>query len=318
MNTSATRPSSASLVRGVGVLVLALGLLLPVGLAVAQSLTDVVVPQYIEAANASTRLPAVFRVTLSGLTPNATYRYFMQGVISTDIATANGAGNPLFLDASSTFYSSSPALTNPGTNCSQLTTDASGSYTGWMGLVGTGNARFNAGNVIYLRVMLNDGAGGSSVVTRLTSTTGATTIAFGAAAGNGTGIYQQPAFAAKNVVLLYDNTAGTGRPLSTGIVQDEGVTLPSAVGFYASIVDVTPGAWGTIIPNTLPGGVQRIEERAFAGGAIVQHLDDSDGVWNPGGINTVNPAGGATAIELPLSVVPTQPTTWGRVKNLYR
>jgi hypothetical protein len=318
MNTSATRSSTTPLVRGLAVLVLAFGLLLPVGLAFAQSITDVVVPQYIEATNSSTRLPAVFRVTLSGLTPGATYRYFMQGVIATDIATANGAGNPLFLDGSYTFYSTGPALTTPGTNCSQFTTDASGAYTGWMGLVGTGNARFTAGNVIYLRVMLNDGAGGTAVATRLTSTTGATTIAFGTAAGNGTGIYQQPAFAAKNVVLLYDNTAGTGRPLSTGIVQDEGVTLPSAVTFYASFVDATPGAWGTIIPNTLPGGVQRIEERAFAGGAIVRFLDDSDGIWNPGGISTVNPAGGTTAIELPLSVVPTQPTTWGRVKNLYR
>ena len=318
MNSSTTRPSSAPFLRGVALLVLALGLLLPAARAMAQSLTEVVVPQYLEAANSTTRLPAVFRVTLTGLLANTTYRYFPQAVISTDLPNANGAGNPLFLDASYTFYTTSASLATPGTTCSQFTTDAAGAYTGWMGLVGTGNARFNAGSVVYLRVCLNDGAGGTSVVTRLTTTNGVSTIAFGAAAGNGTGIYQQPSFTAKDVVLLYDNTAGTGRPLATGIVQNEGATVASAAAYYASYVDGTAGAWGTIIPNTLPNGVQRIEERAFADGAIVQHLDDSDGIWNPGGISTVNPSGGLTAIQLPLNVVPAQPTTWGHVKTLYR
>jgi len=320
MNPSTTRPSFTPLLRGVGLLVFALGLLLPAGRVMAQSITDVVVPQYMEAANASTRLPAVFRVTLSGLAANTTYRYFMQAVIATDLATANGAGNPLFLDATYTFYSSSPALTTPGTNCSQFTTDASGGYTGWMGVVGTGNARFTAGNTINLRVMLNDGAGGTTVVTRLTTTSGVSTIAFGAGAAEGTGIYQQPSFTAKDVVLLYGNMAGTGRPLATGIVQNEGVTLPSAVAYYASNVDGTTGAWGTIIPNALASGVQRIEERAFSDGSIVQQFADSDGIWNPGAISTVNPSGGQTAILLPpiVEVVPARSSSWGMVKTIYR
>jgi hypothetical protein len=317
MHSSTTRPSAAPFLRGVALLVLALGLLLPAARVMAQGLTDVVVPQYLEASNSSTRLPAVFRVTLTGLLANTTYRYFPQAVISSDLASANGAGNPLFLDASYTFYTTSASLATPGTTCSQFTTDATGAYTGWMGLVPTGNARFTAGNTVFLRVCLNDGAGGTSVVTRLTTTNGAVAIAFGAAAGNGTGIFQQPLFTAKDVVLLYDNTAGTGRPLSTGIVQNEGATVASAVPYYAT-VDGTAGAWGTIIPNTLPNGVRLIEERAFAGGSLVQALVDSDGIWNPGAINTVNPAGGTTAIELPQSVVPTAPWSWGRLKALYQ
>lgn len=299
------------------VIFVVLGLLLMSGAALAQSITDVFVPQYMEASNTSTRLPTVFRVTLSGLTPSATYRYFPQAAISTDLATANGAGNPLFLDASYTFYTTGASMTTPGTGCSQFTTDASGSYTGWMGLVGTGNARFTAGNTIYLRVCLNDGAGGTTVVTRLTSASGVSCIAFGAAAGNGTGIYQLGSFNPKDVVLLYDNTAGTGRPLATGIVQNEGATIASAVAYYAAL-DGTNGAWGTIIPNTLATGVQRIETRAFAGGAIGQALTDADGIWNPGGISTVNPTGGnTTPIELPASVVPVSSTTWGALKSLY-
>jgi hypothetical protein len=288
----------------------------------APTLTDVVVPQYLEAANSSTRLPTVFRVTLSGLTANATYRYFHQAVISTDAATVSGAGNPIFLDASYCFYSTGPAMTTVGTTCSQFTTDATGSYTGWFGLVGTGNARFTAGNVIYLRIMLNDGAGGTSIAARVTTTLGVTCIAFGATASDGTGIYAQPGYTAKDVVLLYDNQTGSGRPLSAGIVQNEGITLPSAVAFYSGSVDGVAGAWGTIIPNTLPGGVLRIEERAFADGGIVQYLSDLDGIWNPGAISTVNPAGGTTAINLtgvtteqPVEVLP---MSFGHLKNLYR
>ena len=318
MNSSTTRLSSTPLLHGIGLLVFALGLLLPAGLAMAQSITEVVVPQYMEASNSTTRLPAIFRVTITGLAANTTYRYFPQGAVSADLPTVNGAGNPLFLDASYTFYTTSASLATPGTTCSQFTTDASGAYTGWMGLVGTGNAKFTAGASILLRVCLNDGAGGTVVVSRPTATSGVSTIDFGAAAGNGTGIYQQPSFTAKDVVLLYDNTAGTGRPLATGIVQNEGATVANAAAFYASNVDGFAGAWGTIIPNTLATGVRRVEERAFAGGSIVQALLDDDGIWNPGAVSTVNPSGGLTAIQLPQSVIPALSWSWGMLKGIYR
>jgi hypothetical protein len=299
-----------------------LGLLLTAGSALAAAgLTDVIVPQYMEAANSSTRLPAMFRVSLTGLTPGATYRYWMGAVISTDAATSNGAGNPLFMDDSYTFYTTSTGLATPGTTCSQFTADASGNYTGWMGLVGTANARFTAGNSIFLRVMLNDGAGGTSVVTRLTTTNSAKVIAFGATTGDGTGVYQLAAFTPKDVVLLYDNTGGVGRPLATAVVQNEGATVASAVAYYSAL-DGTAGAWGTILPNNLPTGLMRIEERAYATGDVVQSLIDLNGVWNPGGINTLNPAGGTTAINLTgvasEEVVPAARTTFGSLKVRYR
>jgi hypothetical protein len=287
------------------------------------SLTEVAIPQYVEAANSSTRIPAVFRVTLSGLTPDATYSYFMQAVISSDGAAVSGAGNSFFLDATYNFYTSSPSMNTVGTTCSQFTADGSGSYTGWMGLVTTGNSRFTAGNTIYLRVMLNDGAGGTGVATRVTAASGCTAIGFGTTSSDATGIYQTASgFTAKNVVLLYDNPMGTGRPLATGIVQDEGVTLPSSVTFYGSLVDAVATAWGTIIPNNLPTGVQRIEERANDTGSVVQSLTDADGVWYPNNTSTVSPSGGATAIDLTGATseppVSTLPTTIGRLKARYR
>lgn len=303
------------------VMAIILGLVLLAGpVLAAPGITELVVPQYIEAANSVTRLPAVFRVTLTGLTPGATYRYWNGAVIASDAATSNGAGNPLFMDSFYTFYTTSTGMGTPGTSCSQLTADASGNYTGWMALVSTGNARFTAGNTIYIRVMLNDGAGGTSVVTRLTGTSGITAIAFGVLPTDGTGVFQLAAYAPKNVVLLYDNVSGAGRPLASAIVQNEGATIASAVAYYASL-DNTAGAWGTILPNALASGVQRIEERAFADGSVVSYLWDSNGVWGPSNVSTVNPAGGTTAIDLTGVIseqpVPAVPTTFSRVKSLF-
>ena len=288
----------------------------------APALTDVVIPQYMEAANSITRLPVVFRATVSGLTPNATYLYYQQAVIATDGATVSGAGNPLFMDATYAFYTTSAGFTTLGTTCSQFTADASGNYTGWFGLVATANARFTAGNTVYLRIMLNDGAGGTSVAARVTATNGVKCVGFGATSSDGTGIYAQPGYTAKDVVLLYDNQTGSGRPLATGIVQNEGATVASAVTFYNSFVDNIAGAWGTIIPNNLPTGVQRVEERAFADGSVIQYMTDLEGIWNPGSINTVNPAGGTTAINLTGVTseppVPALPMSVGHLKSLYR
>ena len=300
----------------------ALGLLLLAVPALAvPGLTELVVPQYMEAANSATRLPAVARLTLTGLTPGATYRYWTGAVIATDLATTNGAGNPLLMDDTYTLYTTSTGMGTPGTSCSQFVADAAGDYTGWFGLVGTGNARFTAGNTIYFRVMLNDGAGGTTVATRLTTTSGVQVIAFGAAATEGSGVYQTAStFTARNVVALYDNSDGTGRPLATGIVQNEGATVVSAVAYYAAL-DGTTSAWGTIIPNNLATGILRIEELAYGNGTVVQALVDGDGVWYPGAIGTVNPTAGVTGINqtgVGTDPVSTESTTFGSLKSLFR
>ena len=48
-----------------------------------------------------------------------------------------------------------------------------------------------------------------------------------------------------------------------------------------------------MIPNTLPNGVRRIEERDYRTGALVYAVTSPNGVWN--GVSTVNQTGGFSA-----------------------
>jgi hypothetical protein len=286
----------------------------------APALTDVFMPQFIQgvasgSSNAK-RVPFACRVTLANLIPGATYRYYNQGVISTDSATATGAGNCIFVAAAGFARTTSPGLSSTyGT----FTTDASGQYTGWFVLEPTGNTRFaTAGNQVFMRIILNDGAGGTSVATRLTTPDSATVLAFNTTgADTGTGIWGNSAATDKNFILLFDNVAGSGQPLAATFAESDGVaenTAASYVLFYNNNVDGIPGAWGAIIPNSNANGIQRIEQRALADGSLVGFSTASGGVW-PSGASTVNPSGGdatpivITAADAPLtgSAPPTVP-----------
>ena len=149
-----------------------------------------------------------------------------------------------------------------------------------------------------MRITLNDGANGTTPQTYLTTASFVTVTVFNTTGANtGTGIRGTSFAAAKNFVMLYDNTAGTGRPIAGTVVEDDGAA--AAVGssgyatFYANNVDAANGAWGSIIPNSLANGIRRIENRAKSNGSLVFANTDSDGVW-PSGANTVNPSGGDT------------------------
>jgi hypothetical protein len=288
----------------------------------APTVMDVFMPQYIQGiasgSSNSKRVPFACRVTFSNLIAGATYRYYNQGVIGTDTATATGAGNCIIVTSSGSFVrTSSPGLSTAG-SYGTFTTDASGSYTGWFVLEPTGNARFaTAGNQVFVRIILNDGNNGTSPKTFLTTPDAATVLAFNTTGANtGTGIWGSSSATDKNFVLLYDNVAGTGQPLAATFVESDGVaenTAASYVKFYNDSVDGISGAWGTIIPNTLANGIQRIEQRKLSDGSLVGFNTDSDGVW-PSGANTVNPAGGdatpvvITATDAPLAgAAPTTP-----------
>ena len=270
-------------------------------------LTEILLPQYIQGLNGTNnnRTPYVFRVKIENLLSNTTYRFINQIISSADGPTTSGAGNVFFVKASvdSPFVrTTGPSLTDPGPY-GTLTTDATGSYTGWFISEPTGNARFTPGNSLFMRIRLNDGATGTTAVHWATTTNSVNVINYGTTsdATSGTGIYGRSFADPKDFIFLYDNVDGTGRPLASAIVETDGINLnvvTSVPLFYRDSVDQITGAWGSIIPNQLANGVRRVERRLFADGSIFPLVaTDEDGLW-PSGANTVNPLGGLTAIRI--------------------
>lgn len=289
----------------------------------AQTVTEVLFPQYIQGINGTNndRILFAYRATLSGLTPNATYKYFNQCALSTTSPTANGFGNVIFPNASGAFTrTTGPSLSTAG-NHAEFTADGSGSYTGWFITEPTGNAGFTPGSQVFMRININDGAGGTTVVTRLTTTEYVTVLQWGtnSVATEGTGLIGISSLAAKDFVFLYDNTAGTGRPIAGTLVESDGLDVPDGnyVDFHDANVDGQDSRFGTIIPNVLATGVQRVEGRALAGGAITTSFTSASGIWSPSATNTVNPSGGKAS---PLTIqagLPDDPNIFVPTSALY-
>ncbi|RYU74634.1 beta strand repeat-containing protein, partial [Hymenobacter persicinus] len=266
--------------------------------------TGVVVPQYLGSGTA-TRLPVLYRATVSNLTPNTLYRYFTQAATNATTGggtvdfgtTSGGAGNPLLINNASgtyTYYTGSVNLATAG-SYETFMTDAAGSFTGWFGFVNTGNARFTGGNVVFPTITLGKDATSSVVEKRLALNQGMTVLTFAATAGapNGTFIKGNSFATPRNLVAIYDNTAGSGRPLAVTVVEPISATIASTVPGYST----TSGSWNTIVPNANANGVQRVEERSVTTGAVVNCNTDADGTW-PSGVVTANPTGGTTPLQL--------------------
>jgi hypothetical protein len=267
-------------------------------------LVQIALPRYIQGntgTNAN-RIPFAYRVQLTGILPNATYRYINQFVISSDAATSNGAGNCIFVTQSGNFYrSTGPGLATAG-NYGEFTTDASGTYEGWFVTEPTGNARLVPSTYIFMRIILNDGAGGTTAATRLTTADSVRVVRLDVTSSDstGTGLRGSSLASPRDFVFVYDNITGVGRPVSGTYIESDGTantTGNSYAAFYASNVNGVDGAFGLVLPNALPTGVRRVERRALAAGTIIAVATDADGIW-PSGANTVNPSGGTTEIVL--------------------
>jgi len=262
-------------------------------------IAEVVVPQFMHSGGSNARVPSAYCVTLSGLTPNATYRYTSGMVLATDSATTGGAGNNIFTGStqSANFVWGTPSLS---TTFGTLTANSSGSYTGWFITEPTGNATyFTAGNQVFFRIRLNDGNNGTFVDRIATTTSSSTVITMSTTAGgnNATAIRSTSLANAKDFVCLYDNTAGTGRPLAATFIENDGnASVANFATFITSSVNGVAGAWGAVIPNALPNGLRRIETRSFTNGSVICSSTDSDGVWTTGSVNTVNPTGGSSSV----------------------
>ena len=176
---------------------------------------------------------------------------------------------------------------------SQFTTGAGQtSKTMWVNLVPSSNSRFTAGNNMYWYVTLRDTM--RSIETRFVTQGTTKTMNISTAIGDASGIVDTASTCTpKTVVCLYDNVQGNTQPLSTALVQDEGTNVVGAPAFYTN-VENSRTAWATILPNNLPNGVRRVEQRSLTTGEILKVWVDGDGVWPPS--NTVNPTGGNNAV----------------------
>lgn len=249
------------------------------------AITGNLVPLYMSGATPNnTRVPMAFRATLDNLTPNATYRYTNQAVISTDGATTPGAGVLIFVNADGTFTRSTLGnLANPG-EYGEFTTNASGSYTGWFMIEPSGNARFTAGNEVFMRIRLNNGAGGTSAAHYLTVAESIKVLQFStdSTANDGTSIRATSTMQSGNFVAMFDNITGNGRPLFATSIEVTGIdytTINQYPAFYKNFVSGVEGAFGGIIPNLNPAGVQLLREYSNANGGIVTSETSVDGIW---------------------------------------
>jgi hypothetical protein len=195
----------------------------------------------------------------------------------------------------------------------EFTTDSVGSHTGWFAGEPTTASVFKPGNSIYFRLVLNDGAGGGAFTTRMTVVNPVKVINFGTAPDTtkGTGLRATPfsGSAAKQFVFVYDNLLAQGRPVTGTFIESDGTVNTIANGyapFYADSVDGKDRNWGTIVPNNLPNGIQRIDRFDLADGAFKKSYFPYPVIesWSPltigfrwpsvnnTFINTKNPTGG--------------------------
>jgi hypothetical protein len=172
--------------------------------------------------------------------------------------------------------------------------DGQGAYTGWFVTEPSGNERFAPGNTVFVRLLLNDGQGGEQMFHFLNAPGTIEVMAFGSAPQEGSAVYGDSAAADRNFVALYQDAGGQERPLSVTVVEASGAAVDERYAdFYEGLVAGQPGRWGTLVPNGLAGGVQRIEERDLLTGQVVSMFLSPQG-HRP----TMNLSAGTTAVGI--------------------
>jgi hypothetical protein len=293
------------------------------------SVIGLVVPQYITAGDSTRRLPAYVRLRLDNLKPKSDYRYVIRGIKSSDFSSKTispGAGNPLYVDTAGNYrYYSGTAYwtaTAAPKGDDTLTTGMMGEFEGWFGLVGTGSVNYwTSGNKVYLAVIAIGITTGDTVKMYCSDSM---TVITPNAVGNvkGTGVWGKSMAPAKSFVALYDNTMGTGRPLSVGPVEGgifTGSSLSSLVGYYSTSVWKVSGNWAGIVPNSLSNGIKRVDNLSLKTGMSIFSNTDGDAIWGPSKKNTVNRSGGyANPIYLDYddaALTPTLVEFWSRTSS---
>jgi SprB repeat/Secretion system C-terminal sorting domain len=280
-----------------------------------QTVTPVLYPQFMQGhgtGNAADerRVPYACRMTVSGLTPNTVYWYYNRWALTGEPTVEQG-GMTIVDPVTGAFTRvTAPSFGDPSTR-GQFTTNGSGSYTGWfISESGIATTHFAPGKQIFFRLVITLQGGDISTAFRVTAAQSVTVLAwenYFEFNGNPTPpdqAFQGKAirsanntalFTPKNFLMLYGNTAGTGRPIASTFVESDGVANTAAesyAAFYASAtaasgVNGIAGRWGTIIPVQLATGIQNISQYSLASGAVVSSCTEADGIW--GTVSTINP-----------------------------
>jgi hypothetical protein len=278
----------------------------------AQSLVENQFPKYIQGVGSGNaaderKVPFACRMTINGLMPSTTYRAYNRFVTDPTLSD-NGQGNYIVVDPTTGVFTRVTSATfSVAGRYIEFTTSPTGSFTGWFIAEPTiATTHYAPGTQLYFRLLINNGAGGTSVATRVTYPTPISVLGFGAGATQATGLRSTATsgYAAKNFVMLYTSTDGSGRPETGTFVESDGTDNTVASGyapFYGNNVDGVANTWGTIIPNNLATGINNIRQYALADGGLISSCAGTSGVF--GGVTTVNASGGLT--EIALSCTPT-------------
>jgi hypothetical protein len=268
------------------------------GIVIGQTVTEVMIPRYINGGYAGAS-PYAYRATIDGLTPNATYRFINTFVFASDLTNNEvGLGFCIFVKQSGAFVRTDEPRLDVSGHYGEFTTDGNGVYTGWF--ISEQPASFFPTDVVYPKFILNNGAGGTTAAIQISAANSAVTvIGFGTFPEEGTALRSTPATfgTAKNFVMLYDNAAGTGRPVAGTFIEGDGTDNSSYAEFYAGGIDERDKTWAANIPNMLPNGIQKIVQYSLADGVRVGSSTSSTGVWAKAGggtVSTINPDGSDT------------------------
>lgn len=273
----------------------------------AQTISAVYFPQYIQGTGTfniseDRKVPFVARMKLSGLIPNATYRYYNRFILDS-ASTSTGDGIYILVKDTGNFVRVTAASLAAAGRYGEFVTDSTGSHTGWFANEAGSSSTYLPGNAIFFRVLLNNGAGGGAVTTRLTYSQTVKVIAFGTDTATGTGLRSTPLKhgVAKQFVFLYDNILGifsSARPIAGTFIESDGTANTVANGyapFYADSVDAINKTFGTILPNNLSNGIKHIAQLSLPNASLKRLYLSFNGKWpsvNGGTIDTKNTNGG--------------------------
>jgi len=251
----------------------------------AQTMEEIIFPQYLGYHNSGQLVGTVFRIQLQGLNQSTQYDIKAYAFFGGSLKYANYA----LFDGDS--GSAIGTKVGAGTfTTSAFKTDANGNKNLWVVLFPTSNTTFFATHPANLQVVVEPT--GTTITSTITSTDTflPRDLTPGDGADSSGALLLGTAESVNNVqgkfVFAWDNTAGTGRPLSGYVGEDNGIAEASYPTGYVN----TPGNYGFVIPSNNPNGIQRIE--VFKGDGTSFANNQAIG----GFAGTVNPAAGSVVI----------------------